>query len=199
MTLGFGFSVIDNIIDYSPVEGVRLSQDAAFVIEEDLSCRVKNVAYEFKIGDRWHDFESLSDGTKRLIYIILSIDLPRPMLVDADKSVELRSGSIQKVILLEEPEIGIHPHQLYQLLQFLRAQSRKHQVIITTHSPLVLDMLGRDELDRIVIASYDNKLGSIFKHLSEDQRSTALDYMTETGFLSDYWRYSDLEPRAILW
>ncbi|RZK13568.1 MAG: ATP-binding protein, partial [Hymenobacter sp.] len=93
----------------------------------------------------------------------------------------------------EEPELGIHPHQLHLLLNFLREQSEKHQLIITTHSPQVLDMLREDELDRITICELHKTKGTQFRKLKKTQQDDARRYMREVGFLSDYWRLGDLE------
>ena len=100
---------------------------------------------------------------------------------------------IDKIFLLEEPELGIHPDQLHKLLLFLREQSEKRQIIITTHSPQVLDMLNENELDRITICELDEKKGTQFRNLKKAQIATAKKYMKEVGFLSDYWRYGSLE------
>ncbi len=106
----------------------------------------------------------------------------------------IETNKIDKIILLEEPELGIHPDQLHKLLLFLRQQSEKHQIIITTHSPQVLDMLNEDELDRITICELDEKKGTQFRKLKKAQIATAKQYMSEQGlFLSDYWRYGSLE------
>ena len=99
-----------------------------------------------------------------------------------------------KAILLEEPELGIHPHQLHQLMQFIKEQSREKQIILTTHSPQVLDVLGPDELDRVIICHSDPKNGTQLSHLTEKEIAKAKKYMKEEAFLSDYWRFSDLEP-----
>ncbi|OGX90646.1 hypothetical protein BEN49_06215 [Hymenobacter coccineus] len=80
-----------------------------------------------------------------------------------------------------------------KLLLFLRQQSKKHQIIITTHSPQVLDMLEEDELDRITICELDQKKGTQFRKLKKAQIVTAKKYMQEIGFLSDYWRHGTLE------
>jgi len=97
------------------------------------------------------------------------------------------------IILLEEPELGIHPHQLHQLMQFIKEQSREKQIILTTHSPQVLDVLEPDELDRVIICHYDSKKGTQLRHLTEKEINKAKKYMKD-DFLSDYWRFSNLEP-----
>lgn len=116
----------------------------------------------------------------------------------ASVSINKQTGKIKtttehRIILLEEPELGIHPHQLHKLLNLIREVSREHQVILTTHAPQVLDMLGKKELDRISVCEVTTKKGTQFRKLSRTKQAQARIYMQETGFLSDYWRYSYLE------
>ena len=85
---------------------------------------------------------------------------------------------------------------MHKLLQFIREQSREKQIILTTHSPQVLDILEPDELDRIIICSYDKEKGTQLNHLTQKQMDKAAKYMKEEAFLSDYWRFSDLEPAS---
>jgi predicted ATPase len=122
----------------------------------------------------------LSDGTKRLFYLITE--------------VTLTNG----IVLLEEPELGVHPHQLHQIMLFLKEQAEDKQIILTTHSPQVLDVLNSDELDRIIIAEVHKEKGSQFRHLDEKTTAKAKYYLEDEGFLSDFWRYSTLEPREVL-
>jgi predicted ATPase len=61
-----------------------------------------------------------------------------------------------KVILLEEPETGIHPSRLAEVIGLLREITEsKHcghsaQVIVTTHSPYVLDLVN-PEKDQVLV------------------------------------------------
>ena len=77
-------------------------------------------------------------------------------------------------------------------MNFLKEMGEQKQIIITTHSPIVLDVLEDHELDKIVIASINKKEGTILSHLTEKQKEKAQLYMQE-NYLSDYWKYSDLE------
>jgi len=61
--------------------------------------------------------------------------------------------------------------KLYKILDFLKEQSKSKQIIISTHSPLALDVLNEKELDRIIIAEYDN--GTKFRHLTKAEISKA--------------------------
>lgn len=52
-----------------------------------------------------------------------------------------------RLIMIEEPENGIHPKQLEYVVQMLASLTERDepvQVIITTHSPYVLDFVPRD-------------------------------------------------------
>jgi predicted ATP-dependent endonuclease of OLD family len=62
---------------------------------------------------------------------------------DTLRDTERSSNSI---ILVEEPELGIHPHQFHLVMEFLKEVSTRNQVIITTHSPRDLDLVSKSEL-----------------------------------------------------
>ena len=52
------------------------------------------------------------------------------------------ADSVDKILLVEEPENSLHPVSLKALLSFLAERSRENQVIIATHSPLVVNYLA---------------------------------------------------------
>jgi predicted ATP-dependent endonuclease of OLD family len=166
---------------FSPIKRIRINPDFN-VINEDSNRKkvVTNLFLEFLIDENWLTFNLLSDGTKRLFYVM--------------SEISFNFHSYSKIILLEEPELGIHPHQLHELMQFIKEQSKEKQIILTTHSPQVLDVLGPDELDRVIICHSDPINGTQLSHLTEKEITKAKKYMKEEAFLSDYWRFSDLEP-----
>ena len=96
-------------------------------------------------------------------------------------------------VLLEEPELGIHPHQFNLIMEFLKEESENKQILISTHSPQALNHLKEDELSHILISSYQSAKGTQIKHLSSAKIKKAKKYMNEVGFFSDYWMLSDLE------
>ena len=66
---------------------------------------------------------SMSDGTLRVLGLLTAVfQRPRPSL-----------------LVVEEPEASIHPGALGAILDVLRLASRSMQVVVTTHSPDVLD------------------------------------------------------------
>jgi len=81
------------------------------------------------------DAFSMSDGTLRTVGLILAVfQRPSPSL-----------------LVIEEPEATIHPGALGAVLDLIRRASKSMQVIVTTHSPDLLDAnwIGADNL-RIV-------------------------------------------------
>ena len=69
------------------------------------------------------DAFSMSDGTLRSLGLILAIfQKPSP-----------------SVVVIEEPEATIHPGALGALLDLIRRASKTMQVLVTTHSPELLD------------------------------------------------------------
>ncbi len=136
---------------------------------------IDNLFVEFNINDEWFRWNDLSDGTKRIFILIWRISNP---------SV--------KQILIEEPEIGVHPKQLGILMTVLKEYAKSKQVILTTHSPDILDVLLIDELDRIFVCKLSNA-GTKLHKLDDKRRLKAKAYMTEVDYLSSYWRMSDLE------
>lgn len=75
---------------------------------------------------------SLSDGTLR--FMALSTLLLQP--------VELRP----KAILIDEPELGLHPYAIGLLASMIRSASVDTQVIVATQSPILLDYFEPEEV-----------------------------------------------------
>ncbi|MCU0351167.1 MAG: AAA family ATPase [Flavobacterium sp.] len=178
-TLGF-------IKKYTPLQDIRLSKSYNFYYDKQKQeILINNLFFEFKIYNQWLPFDSLSDGTKRIFYLIAEIGTKSTLITDNQEFDN-------KIILLEEPELGIHPHQLDLLMEFLKEYSKECQIILTTHSPQVLDILGKDELHKIIIAEMTED-GTKLRHLTEEETKKAQNYMENEALLSDYWRFSDLE------
>ena len=76
-------------------------------------------------SDDYFDAASLSDGTLRFIALAALLLQPR----------ELRPS----VILLDEPELGMHPYAMTILASLVKQASVETQVVVATQSPLFLD------------------------------------------------------------
>ena len=166
--------ILDNLKKYTPIQDVCFNPNLN-LYKDEKSLVIDNVKLDFKVNGNWLPWSQLSDGTRRLFYII--------------SEVTHNSG----IILIEEPELGIHPHQFSLLMDFLKEQAEDKQIIISTHSPKALDILSPEELNNILIAYYDKSKGTQIRHLTEPEKHKAKRYMKEVGFFSDYWLLSDLE------
>ena len=182
---------------YSPLKAVRCGESFEVYYNSFLDeYIIKGLAFEYQMVETWLPFSALSDGTKRLFYLLT--EMIGPASVSLNKQTgETRTTTEHRIILLEEPELGVHPHQLHLVLNLIREVARAHQIILTTHAPQVLDMLGKKELDRIKVCEVTAKKGTQFRKLSRTKQNQARIYMQETGFLSDYWRYSYLEGNGV--
>jgi predicted ATPase len=166
--------ILQAVKHYSPIQDVRFNPNIN-IYKDEKKILADNVKLEFKVNNSWMPWSQLSDGTKRMFYIIAEVT------------------DCQGPVLLEEPELGVHPHQFNLLMNFLVEQSQKKQIIISTHSPKALDQLSQTDLNKVIIADYDTKNGTRLRHLTPKETTKAKRYMNEVGFFSDYWMLSDLE------
>lgn len=103
---------------------------------------------------RWFDAYQESDGTLRVAGIITAL-LQEPAL---------------PVIGIEEPELTVHPGAIGLIYDHLVDASRRSQVIVTTHSPDLLDLLGDEGAIRVV--TRDSARGTRVASLARSQRET---------------------------
>jgi hypothetical protein len=72
------------------------------------------------------------------------------------------------ILGIEEPEAHLHPNAVYKLKPELRALAEQHQVIITTHSPILIQ---RDEVsDNLIV---DRLVGEDFTATARSARTLA--------------------------
>lgn len=81
----------------------------------------------------------LSDGTLRYLCLLTILCHPTP----------------PPLVCLEEPELGLHPDILPDLVALLRQASERCQLIVTTHSDVVVDALT-DTPESVVIVEKHN-------------------------------------------
>ena len=83
-------------------------------------------------SDAYFDASSLSDGTLR--FMALATLLLQP--------VDLRPS----VILLDEPELGLHPYAIAILASLMQKASVDTQIIVATQSPILLDYFEPEDV-----------------------------------------------------
>lgn len=74
------------------------------------------------------------------------------------------SPTSANLICIEEPELGLHPDILPTLAEILKEVSHKKQLIITTHSEILIDALS--DTPESVIVCENNDGHTILKRLS---------------------------------
>lgn len=177
---------------FTNIKGVRLNKNYNTVFDKTKQqFSVNNLYLEFKVGRQWLPFSHLSDGERRLFYIFSEVASPTLFYFTKSK-LTLNTGETNKIVLIEEPELGLHPHQYESFLHFLRESSTQQQIVVTTHAPQTLDILNRDELSKIIVAQLSGN-GTKLRHLTRKEQEKASLYLEEEAYLSDYWKYSDLE------
>jgi predicted ATPase len=178
--------LMPTITQTTPIQDISVSKGSVNDTPLEDKFEINGFSFRFRVSDHWLQFDQLSDGTKRILLMVIEVMM--------DERIE---GYYHRLFLLEEPELGIHPHQLQLLMNFLMEQSQEKQIILTTHAPEVLNILDEDEFDRIIIAEFDPKNGSTFRNLKDTEIDKAKQYVEAGLQFSDYWKFSDLEPHAI--
>jgi hypothetical protein len=106
-----------------------------------------------------------SDGTLRVAQIV--IELVRPEV---------------SCLLIEEPETAVHPGLLDKLLALIETYSTDRQIILSTHSPQVVDRFAPHQLRLVERESGVTRVHS----LSAADRALAISYLRDQGSLADF-------------
>jgi predicted ATPase len=85
------------------------------------------------------------------------------------------------ILLIEEPENGLHPSRISEVIQVLRTVSKRMQVILATHSPLVINELRSDE---VTILTRDAKIGT---RATRIDRTTHFQQRQQAYALGELW------------
>lgn len=108
----------------------------------------------------------MSDGLLRFIGIATALLSPRNGLdidseVSSIASVDVSQPSSGILIVLEELENGLHPSQAHRVLELVRASSETAgtSVLITTHSPALLDAAEGSLNQNIIVCHRDPETG----------------------------------------
>ena len=88
-----------------------------------------------KVGESKLPFMTWSAGQKEFMPLLLSLYYLMP-----SSKVNLRNDI--KAVIIEEPEMGLHPKAIQALMVvFLELIARGYKIIISTHSPVLLELL----------------------------------------------------------
>ncbi len=126
---------------------------------------------EFQHGKKqWLDASAESDGTLRIAGLLTALlQEPAPT-----------------VLGIEEPELTVHPGALPVLFDFLREASKRSQIVLSTHSPDLLDLLDVEEL--LVVSRGET---TTVAKVASEQRTAVRQHLLST---SDLMRAEGLRP-----
>jgi predicted ATPase len=108
-----------------------------------------------KDSDMYFDGYNLSDGTLRMIALTTLLMQPEP----------------PQIIILDEPELGLHPMAINKLSGMIQSASVTSQIIISTQS---VNLVNNFEPEHIIVVDRKEEQ-SIFNRLSKEQLSLWLD------------------------
>lgn len=144
---------------------------------EPLQLNEKSIQLEWKHkrSDRFFDATALSDGTLRFIGLATLFLQPK----------ELRPS----VILVDEPELGLHPFAITLLASLIKQAAVETQVIVATQSPLLLDHFQPEDV--LVVNQVEGS--SEFERLDSERLETWL----EDYSLGQLWEKNELGGRPV--
>lgn len=116
----------------------------------------------------------LSDGTLRFLFLLTVLASPSPA----------------PVIAIDEPETGLHPAMLQIVAEYAVDASQRTQIILTTHSPQLLDAF-RDTQPVTTIVKWEN--GET--HLRNFDGKKLEEWLKEYS-LGSYFQSGELEAEA---
>ncbi len=126
---------------FSHIKSIKLVSEMAYRAPVDDPEQVtmlnktdgKGLYFELKESGQLVSASQASDGTLLVLAYLSILYLPKP----------------PRLLLVEEPENGIHPKRLRDILEILRdlVEEQSHtQIVLTTHSPYVLDLFKPEEV-----------------------------------------------------
>ena len=108
----------------------------------------------------------LSDGTLRFICIATLLLQPEELM--------------PSTIIVDEPELGLHPFAITVLAEMVKSVSQKKQLILSTQSAELLNWFDPED----VIVVDNGSQGSIFRRLTTEELGA---WLEEDYSLGDLW------------
>jgi len=113
----------------------------------------------------------LSDGILRFLFLLAILANPEP----------------PRLIAIDEPESGLHPSMMQIVAEYAREASKTTQVILTTHSPELLDAFGESVPTTTVVERHEGE--TLLRTIAGEE----LSYWLEKYSLGELYRSSELE------
>ena len=102
-----------------------------FILEPDaLMGDTIRLEWRHRDSDVYADASMMSDGTLRFVCLATVLLQPDP----------------PSIVLIDEPELGLHPYAIAQVAELLEAATARCQLIVSTQSVTLLDRLGIEDI-----------------------------------------------------
>ena len=161
-------NIVDTIRLAAPFFGEFILRPSPFNQEKIV------LEWKEKNSDLYFNANSLSDGTLRFICLAVLLMQPHP----------------PSLIVIDEPELGLHPYAINLLAGMLKSACYKSQIIVSTQS---VSLINQFEPENVIVVDRLNK-ESVFRRLSSIELS---DWLDEYG-LGDLWEKNIIGGRPVL-
>ena len=132
------------------------------------------LVWKEKNKEQYFNAKDLSDGTLRFIALTTLFLQP----------------NLPKTIIIDEPELGLHPFAVNKLCAMVRSASKKSQIIISTQS---VNFINNFKPADIIVVDRNEKSESVFSRLEENDLSSWLnDYS-----LGEIWEKNIIGGRPV--
>ena len=122
------------------VSDIRVKRAGSYQVVE-----LKHEDTERSERNSWFDLSYESDGTLRLLGMLVALfQKPSPSLIG-----------------IEEPELMIHPGALAVLTDTMQEAAHRGRVLVTTHSPDLLDLLPVESIRAVTAEGGSTKVGKV--------------------------------------
>ena len=125
-------------------------------------------------GGRLITTARLSDGTLRYLTLLSILLHPEP----------------PPLVAIEEPELGLHPDLIPEIAELLVEASGRMQLVVTTHSRMLVDALTEHPSSVVVCAKENGE--SQFERLDEVHLKEWLEHFSPSATLGDLWSSGDI-------
>lgn len=147
--------VLNNLMNHPPVKREIMQRMRTFYPDiEDIATAIVGRTVEIFFHEKGlrHPVPAarLSDGSLRLLCLLAVLCHPEPHLITC----------------IEEPELGLHPDIIPDIADLLVAASKRTQLVVTTHSDILIDALT--DLPESVIVCEKLEGGTRLRRLEEE-------------------------------
>ena len=154
------------------VESIAPFFDSFYLMPDEINSEQIFLRWKEKGFDQLFTAHNLSDGTLRMICLATLLLQPKP----------------PATIVIDEPELGLHPFAISKLAAMLQSVSDSSQIIISTQSVNLVNEFAPED---ILVVQRENNHETVFKRQSEESLSVWLkDYS-----LGELWEKNILGGR----